>query len=599
MKNNFNDINQEKFLHNRKKRKSNTKKTNNAPRNRTAPNKQQPSKTDNRITTIIVCFVLISIVFTLSSLMVFSPSFRTLAVRHILSAVSADSGLKNVHDTENSMSDGIDHTVISHDGEKAKLSKDIYTFLATGTDHSGNLTDVIMIAKFNTADSCADILQIPRDTYVKLSGTLIIDDNGNISSDNFSSGYETKINSVYSTGKSLSKAPINKLLKEAEGKNVTKIQALCTSNEFSYLGVTQQQVSRYLNEKDNGKKKELISNMQKNFGIKYLSTLIYYSYGIPIDYHAQVNTGGFRNIVDAIGGVDIYVPQNMYHYDPTQDLYINLKKGQQHLNGDKAEQFVRFRGYALGDIDRIDAQKSFMSAFMNKLFSPSTITKISQITSVIQDNLYTNLTLQETADFASKLLDMDLSQGFSMTTLPGLPVDVTRGGVWVSYYSADKTGVMELVNKSFNKYDKDLPEEMFGLLTLSSSPAIKGNTVVGTDNTDITPVSTVTGPSIVDDEEAPSSDDNTKVDSPTTSETQAEDNTDVETDIETDIDNTNSGTTVDEDNDNSLDLSDSEETFNTQESNSTEYADEEPQVTDNSNVTSFTQVGESATEQAA
>ena len=476
MKNDYSDINDEKFLNNKKKRKNPVKKTSSPAKtaqqkrttSKSSSKKSEPKKKD-RATAAIVLSVLCAIAASLCCLIIFVPGFKTLALRHILSSISASGSFKNVHETENSISDGIHGTVISTDGEKGSLHRDVYTFLATGTDHSGNLTDVIMIAKFDVSDSSVNILQIPRDTYVKLNSNLVIDDNGNISKNNFSSGYETKINSVFSTGKSLSKTPINNLLNEAKGQGVSKIQALCKSSKYSYLGVTQQQVSRYLSEKDSSKKKELFTNMQKNFGIKYLSTLIYYSYGIPIDYHAQVNTKGFRNIVDAIGGVDLYVPQNMYHNDPTQDLYINLKKGQQHLDGDKAEQFVRFRGYTLGDIDRIDAQKSFINAFLNKLFSPSTITRISQITNEIQKNLYTNLTLQDTANFASKALDMDLTSGFSMITLPGYPVDVTRGGAWVSYYSADKDKVIELVNNSFNKYDINLPEEMFGLIELTPS----------------------------------------------------------------------------------------------------------------------------------
>ncbi|MBP3580941.1 MAG: LCP family protein [Clostridia bacterium] len=496
MKNNYNDMNDEKFIRNCKKRKSDikTKKTSSYNTRTVSRTKSKNSTSAKHSSTrnyepkfkhatlFIVFGVLCSIFLTFTCMLLFSPSFRTVAIRHVLDSASANRGLKNVSDIENSMSDGISHTIISGDGEKGSLHSEVYTFLATGTDHGGNLTDVIMIAKFDTEKKKVDILQIPRDTYVKLSDRLIIDKNGNISAENFTSGYETKANSIYSAGKKLSKTPINNLISQAKGKSSSKIAALCSSNEYSYLGITQQQLIKYLNETDSSQKKELMSNMQRNFGIKYLSTFIYYSYGIPIDYHAQVNTRGFRNIVDAIGGVDLYVPQNMYHNDPTQDLYINLKAGQQHLDGDKAEQFVRFRGYTMGDIARIDAQKSFINAFLDKLFSASTITRLSQITSEVQKNLYTNITLQEMADFASKLLDMDLSNGFSMTTLPGNPVDVTRGGVWVSYYSADKEDVMELVNKSFNKYNKNLPEEMFGLLTLSGTSVSKVSTVTGTED---------------------------------------------------------------------------------------------------------------------
>lgn len=484
--NEFQNLNEKEFMRNRKKRKShervNAKKTINKPAARRSSKASSVKQGKKHATAIIVSSVLTSIFLTFAVLLIFVDSFRALALRHVLMSLSYGSDPKNTHISDNSMSDGISDTIISIDGEKGKLHKDVYTFLATGTDFGGNLTDVIMVAKLDASSNKVDILQIPRDTYVKLSGKLIIDDNGNISPDNFaSSGYETKANAVFSSGKNLARTPLNNLIGEAKGQSVSKIKSLCEDKKYAYLGVTQPQITKYLNEKDNTKKQELFAAMQKNFGIKYLSTFIYYSYGIPIDYHAQVNTSGFRNIVDAVGGVDLYVPQNMYHNDPTQNLYINLKEGYQHLDGNKAEQFVRFRGYRLGDIDRIDAQKSFMNAFLDKLFSPAIITNISKITAEVQKNLFTNLTLQETADFGLVVLDMDLSEGFSMITLPGAPVDVTRGSQWVSYYSADKQEVMELVNKSFNKYDTDLPEEMFGLHELKNTGAPVDKTVTDND----------------------------------------------------------------------------------------------------------------------
>ena len=70
--------------------------------------------------------------------------------------------------------------------------------------------------------------------------------------------------------------------------------------------------------------------------------------GIEIDHYVKVDLNAFRKIVDAIGGVEVDVPQNMFYEDPYQDLYINLKKGPQLLDGDKAEQLVRFRSYPMG-----------------------------------------------------------------------------------------------------------------------------------------------------------------------------------------------------------------------------------------------------------
>ena len=65
--------------------------------------------------------------------------------------------------------------------------------------------------------------------------------------------------------------------------------------------------------------------------------------GINIDYYITVKTSALIEIVDAIGGVDFDVPINMDYDDDTQDLHIHLKAGQQKINGEKAEQLVRFR----------------------------------------------------------------------------------------------------------------------------------------------------------------------------------------------------------------------------------------------------------------
>ena len=65
--------------------------------------------------------------------------------------------------------------------------------------------------------------------------------------------------------------------------------------------------------------------------------------GIPIHHYVCINFAAFRQIIDAIDGFDFDVPQDMDYDDDWQDLHIHLKKGFQHLDGDKAEQLVRFR----------------------------------------------------------------------------------------------------------------------------------------------------------------------------------------------------------------------------------------------------------------
>jgi LCP family protein required for cell wall assembly len=85
--------------------------------------------------------------------------------------------------------------------------------------------------------------------------------------------------------------------------------------------------------------------------------------GIPINYYAVVDYNGIAKIIDSIGGVPMDIPFNMYYTDRKQGLYIDLKKGQQTLDGVHAIQFLRYRkGYTDGDIGRVDAQQRFVKA---------------------------------------------------------------------------------------------------------------------------------------------------------------------------------------------------------------------------------------------
>ena len=88
---------------------------------------------------------------------------------------------------------------------------------------------------------------------------------------------------------------------------------------------------------------------------------------IQINYLVKIDYNAFRNIIDAIGGVEMYIDQDMYYDDDGQNLHINFKAGETvNLDGKKAEEFVRWRknndgtGFANGDLDRIENQQKFI-----------------------------------------------------------------------------------------------------------------------------------------------------------------------------------------------------------------------------------------------
>ncbi len=113
--------------------------------------------------------------------------------------------------------------------------------------------------------------------------------------------------------------------------------------------------------------------------------------GIPIDYFVKVNYKSFPRIIDAIGGVDIYVEKKLQYNDYSGKLFINIPKGQQHMDGKTALGYVRFRHDPLGDIGRVKRQQKFIDIVMQKLKSPLIITKIPALVNEVIDALDTDL----------------------------------------------------------------------------------------------------------------------------------------------------------------------------------------------------------------
>lgn len=112
---------------------------------------------------------------------------------------------------------------------------------------------------------------------------------------------------------------------------------------------------------------------------------------IPVHYYALANWRGFIEVVDLIGGVDLYVEKNMYYEDPYADLFIDIKHGYQHMDGETAGKYVRFRGDELGDIGRVQRQQKFLRAAAEQMFSFQNLTKIGAIMDTIDKYIDTDL----------------------------------------------------------------------------------------------------------------------------------------------------------------------------------------------------------------
>lgn len=112
---------------------------------------------------------------------------------------------------------------------------------------------------------------------------------------------------------------------------------------------------------------------------------------VPIHYYALANWRGFIEIVDLIGGVDIYVEHDMKYNDPYANLVIDIKQGSQHMNGETAGKYVRFRSDELGDIGRVQRQQTFLKAAAKQMFSVQNISKIGTLMSALDKYIETDL----------------------------------------------------------------------------------------------------------------------------------------------------------------------------------------------------------------
>ena len=177
---------------------------------------------------------------------------------------------------------------------------------------------------------------------------------------------------------------------------------------------------------------------------------------INIDYSVLMNLSGFRNIVDAIGGVPIYVPHEMIYDDPAQDLYINLPEGYRVLNGNEAEQFVRFRdNYVQADLGRVNAQKIFLTAMFTQVKSvvkSLDIPAMNALATEVFNNVYTEMNVSNILFFAKFLLKVDLSH-VNMTTIPG-----NMAG---NHYVVNRAATLEVINQYFNIYTKKISDSIF------------------------------------------------------------------------------------------------------------------------------------------
>ena len=189
-------------------------------------------------------------------------------------------------------------------------------------------------------------------------------------------------------------------------------------------------------------------------GIEMTKRTIEDTLGVHIDRYIMVHDDAVKEIVNAMDGLDVYVEKPMHYNDNAGHLHINFNKGDHHLDGQQAVEYLRFRHDALGDIGRTQRQQWLLRSLLTKMKQPSTITKIPDIISVAKKYVKTDMSFYEMSQYAAltKHIDMDKIE---VAMLPGAP---NQKG-YISYWILDPEKTQEVVNRVIYRDNKGAFDE--------------------------------------------------------------------------------------------------------------------------------------------
>lgn len=163
---------------------------------------------------------------------------------------------------------------------------------------------------------------------------------------------------------------------------------------------------------------------------------------LHINHFIVINWQAFIKTIDLLGGVDLYVENNMNYEDPYANLAIHLTKGYQHLDGNQAGQYVRFRSDELGDIGRVQRQQRFLKALTEQVLQTSTIFKISKFIGTLDQYVTTDIRGFKMLKLANSLKSFRAGNLYT-EMLPGKFATIDG----ISYWVHDKEQTEQLVGQ--------------------------------------------------------------------------------------------------------------------------------------------------------
>lgn len=191
---------------------------------------------------------------------------------------------------------------------------------------------------------------------------------------------------------------------------------------------------------------------------------------LPIDYYVVIDIGIFERLVDAVGGVELEVPQRMRYTDQAGGLEIDLEPGLQRLDGEQAAGFVRYRQLLRGDIDRIDNVKTLAYALLSRLQElnvRATLT-LPALVETYFDEVETNLSPALVSQLLLRLGDVRLEA----VTLPTR--DVVGSGRFVRAVPSEVEGFLAELFGGAARPVSETPDVIVMLSDHSGVPGLAG-----------------------------------------------------------------------------------------------------------------------------
>ncbi len=231
---------------------------------------------------------------------------------------------------------------------------------------------------------------------------------------------------------------------EASGKNADVLLLLSFDNTTGRVRFISIPKDTWITLPTGGNRR--IGNLYQDGGatlcVRQVSSLL----NLSVHQYIAVDMSTFADLINILGGIDLYVEEDMNYDDPDGDFSIHLQRGYQHLNGGEVQGYLRYRSSILGDYGRVQRQQKFLKAFYDKILQLETIPKLPQIADIFQNKIETSAEIFDSAHLANVVRKLSSEPPITVM-LPG--EESEDGSIWYPDYDKIDARLREL----FPDYD--------------------------------------------------------------------------------------------------------------------------------------------------